>query len=201
MKDMQFNFLVRVVPIIACFFLARPAVSAEQAKTPEFDKVSRAIEMYFAAHPDYRSGDLICTSQVQQVLKIVAASGWKMYNAREILERSVPDGSFLAGQLSTPAGRRFMRKISSHAGAYSHLDRLSSVPGGESIVRDLIRKPGGDELVTYMTSTKGGRNMGKMMAGVRGGVDLNKPTGRIYTAADLIAALQESDENNPSKNR
>ena len=30
------------------------------------------------------------------------------------------------------------------------------------------------------------------MGGVRDGVDLNKPTGRIYTADDLIAVLQEA---------
>jgi hypothetical protein len=32
------------------------------------------------------------------------------------------------------------------------------------------------------------------LAGARQGVDLNKPTGRIYTAADLISVLKRVDE-------
>jgi hypothetical protein len=31
--------------------------------------------------------------------------------------------------------------------------------------------------------------MGSMMAGVEGGNNLNLPTGRIYTVADLVVAL------------
>jgi hypothetical protein len=45
-------------------------------------------------------------------------------------------------------------------------------------------------MIQYLATTKGGKNMGGMMAQARGGVDLNKPTGRIYTAEDLVAALK-----------
>jgi predicted enzyme related to lactoylglutathione lyase len=72
------------------------------------------------------------------------------------------------------------------------LDRLSSIPRGQTIVHDLVRQKDGDRFVEYLTTTKGGQNMGGMMAQARGGVDLNKPTGRIYTADDLIAALKSA---------
>jgi len=83
-----------------------------------------------------------------------------------------------------------MRKIAGHQGAYSRLDRLSSISRGQTLVNDLIRKKGGDELVTYLATTKHGRQLGEQLAATPNGVDLNKPTGRIYTATDLIAELK-----------
>jgi hypothetical protein len=83
-----------------------------------------------------------------------------------------------------------MRKIADQPGTYSRIDRLSTIPRGQQTIRDLVRMKDGDKLVDYMATTKGGRNMGGMLSGARGGVDLNKPTGRIYTADDLIAAIK-----------
>jgi hypothetical protein len=85
-----------------------------------------------------------------------------------------------------------MRKIADQPGAYSRIDRLSTIPRGQQTVRDLVRMKDGDKMIDYMATTKGGRNMGSMMAGARGGVDLNKATGRIYTADDLIAAIKSA---------
>ena len=65
-------------------------------------------------------------------------------------------------------------------------------PQGQSIVRDLVRQKDGDKMIEYLATTKGGKNMSGMMAQARGGVDLNKPTGRIYTADDLVAALKNA---------
>jgi hypothetical protein len=104
------------------------------------------------------------------------------------------DNSFLIRELSSPAGRKFMRKISRQPGVYARLDRLSTISNGQKTVRDLIRQPGGDELLTYLASTKGGKNLGRSMAATHNGVDLNKPTGRIYTVNDLIAALKRTHE-------
>jgi hypothetical protein len=96
----------------------------------------------------------------------------------------------LARQWSTVAGRKFMRKIARHQGAYARLDRLTSIPRGKAIVRDLIHQPQGDKFIEYLATTKSGRNLGGMLSDVPGGADLNKPTGRIYTAEDLIAELK-----------
>ena len=60
--------------------------------------------------------------------------------------------------------RSFMRKIAPRSGAFSHLDRLSTIPRGQSIVRDLVRQKDGDKMIEYMATTKGGKNMSGMMA-------------------------------------
>jgi hypothetical protein len=84
-----------------------------------------------------------------------------------------------------------MRKVGRNVGGYARLDRLSTIAGGQKLVRDLLHGPGGDAMVEYLTTTQGGSKMGRMLGGARGGVDLNKPTGRIYTAVELIAELQQ----------
>jgi hypothetical protein len=149
------------------------------------------VQRYFATQPDYRHGDLIRRSQIEAVLKNLAAAGWEMHDAEQIAELGLPDGSFLLRELSTTDGKKFMRKVSAQPRGYSQLDRLSTIPRGERIVRDLIRQPNGSDLITYLSTTKGGHNLSQMMAGVRGGVDLNKPTGRIYTVSDLLRVLKK----------
>jgi hypothetical protein len=67
---------------------------------------------------------------------------------------------------------------------------LSSISGGKTLVRDLIRQRDGHKLIEYLATTQGGRHLGGLMRETRRGVDLNKPTGRIYTAQDLVNELQ-----------
>ena len=113
----------------------------------------------------------------------------KVSDPASIIKLVLADDSFLVRELSTSNGQRFMRKIASRSGAYSLLDRLSTIPRGQALIRDLMRQKDGNIMIEYLATTKGGKNMGGMMTQVRGGVDLNKPTGRIYTEDDLVAAL------------
>ena len=55
-----------------------------------------------------------------------------------------------------------------------------------------MKQKGGDEFIEYLATTNSGRNLGQMMAGTKRGTNLNKPTGRIYTADDLLAVLKKS---------
>jgi hypothetical protein len=189
--DRLHNYLVRAACATACMLLACAAHALPPAKTPDFDEVTLAAQTCFASQPDYQNGDLISRTQIEAVLKSVAAAGWKINNSAEIMALGLPDNSFLVRELSAPRGKKFMRKVAAQPGGYAHLDRLSSISGGETMVRYLISKPGGDEMITYLATTEGGNKLGKMMGGVRDGVDLNKPTRRIYTANELLAVLQQ----------
>jgi hypothetical protein len=183
--------LVRAMYACICIVAASRVHAAPPDKLPNFPEVTREVETYFASQAGYESGDIIKQSQVEQVLKNVAAVGWELNNPQTVVELALPDSSFLIRELSTPGGKKFMRKVGANAGGYSHLERLGTIPRGEQTIRQLIRDPGGDQLITYMATTTGGHKMSKMMGGVRGGVDLNKPTKRIYTARDLLAVLKE----------
>jgi hypothetical protein len=196
-KDASGGALVRAA-VLAIFSLFGGLVTEAKAKhggdTPQVTNgarptVAQLVDSYFARLPDYRAGDLISQSQIVAVIRQIDAAGGEVKNARGIVDRGLPNSSFLIRELSSPAGKKFMRSVGQHQGGYARLDRLSSISGGQKIVRDLVRQPGGEKLVDYLTTTEGGSNLGHTLGGARGGVDLNQPTGRIYTASDLLAAL------------
>jgi hypothetical protein len=178
----------------ALFLLADSAHAAPRTATPDIGAMTRAVDSYFAAQPNYESGDLITRSQIADVLAALDDAGVRVPNAEKITQRGLDDSSFVVRELSTPAGRKFMRKLAQNPGTFAHLDRLSTIPRGEALIRDLVRDKGGDKLIEYLATTKGGHKMGRMMTAVPDGGDLNKPTGRIYTVADLVAALKTAWE-------
>jgi len=171
------------------------AIAAQRSRALDGMAIAQAVESFFASQPDYQKGDLITRSQIEKVIAKFQAAGVKVTDGEQIAKLGLADDSFLVRELSTTEGRRFMRKVARDAGGYSHLDRLSAIPRGQTIVHDLVRQKDGEKFVEYLATTKGGQRMGGMMAQTRGGVDLNKPTGRIYTADDLIAALKGAIEN------
>ncbi len=192
-NDASLALLVRG-GMLAILVLFAEVVVAEQPKTggTTASRAAQLVDSYFAALPDYCAGDLISRSQIVAVIRQIEAAGGEVKGARTLVERGLPDNSFLIHELSSPAGKKFMRSVGRHQGAYSRLDRLSSISGGQKIVRDLVREPGGDQMLAYLTTTQGGSKLGSTLGGARGGVDLNRPTGRIYTAAELIAELNGS---------
>jgi hypothetical protein len=177
-----------------CLALAVQVTSAAHAKQPsrpDFDKVSQAVLAYFQSEPDQQRGDLISQREVKAALAQVAAIGWDVPGEEKVVDRALADNSFIICEFSTPDGRKFMRKLAQQPGTFSRLDRLSSLGNGEATIHSLIHDKKGDDFITYLATTSSGKSLGKMMAGTKGGVDLNKPTGRIYTADELIDALKQ----------
>ncbi len=172
--------------------LSAHLATAAPGDRPEFSVVAQAVTDYFKTLPDHQPNDLVTQSQVAEALKAVADVGWDVPDGDALAKRALSDNSFLVGELSTPAGRKFMRDIARYPGTYNRLDQLSTISGGHYLVNDLIHRQGGYEMIEYMATTKGGQNMGKMMATTPGGVNLNKTTGRIYTANDFLAALKKT---------
>lgn len=171
--------------VTAAFLMVDFAVAAPRDNQPTADQLTRAIDRWFAAQDNYEPGDLITRSQVSAVLGKLADAGAKIPDAEKIADLALDDNSALIRQLSTPAGRKFMRRLANDPGAFANLDRFSRAQGGEHIIGQLIGEKGGDKLIEYM-ALPGGR---KMLASVPGAGDPNKPTGRIYTVDDLNAAV------------
>jgi hypothetical protein len=188
----QFCRIDRLVALTIGLYLLEAGfvAAAQRPATPDMGLIARTVDAYFASLPDYEPGDLITRSQIEQVLTKLDDSGAAVPGAEKIIERGLDESSFVAKELASASGRKFMRRLARNPSTFSHLDQLSRIPRGEKIIRDLIREKDGDKLIEYLATTKGGRNMGRMMANVNKGKDLNKPTGRIYTVADLLAAIK-----------
>jgi hypothetical protein len=176
------------------------ATGAQRTATPKDHVITQAVEWYFSTVPGYEKGDLITRSQIEKIIAKLESVGVKVPNAADVVKLGLAEDSFLVRELSTAEGKRFMRKMGAHSGMYTNLDRLSTIPRGQTTVHDLIRQKDGDKFIQYLATTKGGQRMGDMMGQARGGTDLNKPTGRIYTADDLIAVLKSAVAKSASPN-
>ncbi|MDA7977600.1 MAG: hypothetical protein MPJ50_02380 [Pirellulales bacterium] len=157
---------------------------------PRFEQIKSLVKRSFASLPDFKEGELITKSQVQIVCEDVRTFGWKVFPQKEILANVLADTAFLAKELRTKRGRKFMSKISALPGAYDKLDRLSRLPHGRKTVHDLINGVGGDELIVYLTTASGGQELGKLLANAPKGRDFNEPTGTIYTAEQFLIRLE-----------
>lgn len=171
--------------------VAAPASATKDTPIPPFEDVELAVKQYFKAKPDFKFGDLITREDVAPLLARLQQMWLPAADAAKIRERLPVQGEFLVNQLSTPDGRKFMRRIASYPDAYDRLDRLSRMPHGQQTVSALVRGPGGEKMIEYMTETPGGRELGKQLSNAPTGRNFNAPTGRIYTVAMLLEYLQQ----------
>lgn len=181
-----------LVSAALAIYMADFVVAAPRPQPQDDRAITKVVDEFFASQPGFQKGDLITRSQIEKVVAKLVSDGVTISDPASMVKLGLADDSFLVREFSTPNGKRFMRKIAPSSGGYSHLDRLSTIPRGQTTVRDLMRTKDGDKMIEYLATTKGGKNMGGMMAQARGGVDLNKPTGRIYTADDLVTALKDA---------
>jgi hypothetical protein len=184
-----------VILLFAAAVAAEPAADRGKAKPiPSSSELRQAVLRYFQVHApkDYQDGDLLTREDVEPLLSQLQKQGFPSPDAKRILE-SVPSASeFLPKQFATPAGREFMRKIAKYPGAYDRVDRLSRMARGRQIIQELIRGPGGEKMIQYMTTAPGGKELGKMLGNDPMGGNFNQPTGRIYTADQLLDRLEKS---------
>lgn len=169
-----------------------PPMPPKPQEIPSMAEVKKTVSDHFAAKEDYESGNLILREEVKPLLEKLRKQGLPLPDAKKILDNVPQKEEFIARQLATPDGRKFMRRISQYPMAYDRLDRLSRLPRGRSIVQELIRGPGGERMIEYMTTAAGGKELGRMLSNSPGAGDFNAPTGRIYTAEMLLDRLEKS---------
>jgi hypothetical protein len=192
--------ICQIVAIQAALVLAAVTQSSEGApsqpakasnKLPSLAAVKAVVEKTLGQDRDYRPGDLLSQRRVAAVLTQLKAAGWDMPQSRELMARVPADNEFLVRALSTKKGVAFMRTVSTMSGGYDRVDRLSRIPQGQQLVERLINGPDGYKLIDYLTESRGGEELGAMLGRTAQGADFNRPTGRIYTATQLLGELEK----------
>lgn len=157
--------------------------------------VATVVADYFAHKPDHRPGDIITQSDVRAVLRTLAQVGWTSPDSKKILDDTLPDDHFVVNLLNTQQGRRFMGRVSGFDLIYDRLDRVSQAPGGRKTLEALVRLPDGERYARPKSQLQHGvpdflellpKNASGKVRSIR---DYDKPTGRIYTADNLLARL------------
>jgi hypothetical protein len=163
---------------------------------PSLAAVRNAIRQHFAKLPDFREGDIIAKSEVQPVFQQLKEMGWQVADQQAIMEQVLDDGDVLVATLRSGPGRRFMRKVSGYSAIYDRLDRVCRESGGQALLRSLVQLPDGER---YAKARRPRAVPGlvellpkKGSSKTRTVADYGKPTGRIYTSAQLLEQLEES---------
>jgi hypothetical protein len=162
------------------------------------EDVQQIVAGYFSRQADCRPGDIITQSDVAAVLQDLAAAGWQPPDHKQLLANTLPDDNAMVSTLRTEQGQRFMRKVSGYESIYDRLDRVSQVSGGQRTIDAIVRLPDGEKYAQPKKKTPHGVPdfldlLPKNASGkVRSIKDYDKPTGRIYTEADLVSRLSRS---------
>ena len=169
---------------------AAPSQPTQVSKLPSLAAVKTIVEQTLGKDKSYRPGDLLSHNRVTPVLAQLKAAGWEVPQSGQLLLRVPADNEYLVRVLSTTKGVAFMRTVSTMGDGYDRVDRLSRLPNGQQLVERLINGPDGYKLIGYLTESRGGQELGSMLGRTAQGVDFNRPTGRIYTAKQLLDALE-----------
>tara|TARA_R110002095_G_scaffold172230_1_gene149628 strand:- start:566 stop:1219 length:654 start_codon:yes stop_codon:yes gene_type:complete len=157
---------------------------------PTLEAVLTITQEFFTGLRNYEPGDMLTRNQVKPVFRQLQKAGWTVKAENNILKRVHAETDFLAAQLKTGKGIKFMRRISKMPEGYDRLDRILVMPYGKRNIRDFINSPGGFTMIEYMTTTQGGKNLGKYLSQAQSGKGFNAPTHRIYTETQFIDAIK-----------
>ncbi len=177
---------------VACGRTPSPKDKQPVEAFPSFETVTAAVKEHFASRRGYKPGDLITLSAVEPLFGKLEKLNWKVADRRDILKLVMPDGDWLARQFRGSKGKDFMREIGGMPGGYDKVDRFRKMPYGQRRITDMIQSPDGYKMFEYITTTPYGKNLSKMMTKQVNGEDFNKPTGKLYTEADLLKRLKRS---------
>lgn len=182
--------LRHLLPLSACVLTASFALAAAPSTPIAGRDVKSIVTDYFSTVKGHTAGDLITRKQVREVLDRVEKEQGKLPERAKLEQRTLVEDSFLAEQFHSTSGKKFMRQISSMPLGYDQIDRMAQLPQGRSTVERLVRGPDGYKLLEYMTQAKGGKDLAKMLS-KDGGGNFSKPTGKIYTAEQLVKELEK----------
>lgn len=191
-KQRNIGFTVRVGLAVAVMSICIGVARAETKPIPPMSEITAAVKQFFGDQKNYKPGDLITRGQIAPLLDRVQEMGLPLPDKKQILTDLPNKKEFFVRQLSTPAGRKFMRQIARYPEAFDRVDRLTRLPHGRQTVVDLIRGPDGYKMIEYMTTAAGGKELGRMLSQAPDGRNFNKPTDRIYTADLLVKRLETS---------
>jgi hypothetical protein len=196
-------------PFVVVFIMAAIAILAATGRTAgnesklSLEQVKEMVAAQFRTVPSYRPGDIISQSEVEAALRQLATYGFKPEDSQTIIDDTLSDSDPLVTLLRTERGRKYMAKVHGYTLIYDRLDRVTRASGGLTTLEMLVRLPNGEKFSRLKSQLpKGVPDILELMPKkgngfVRSIKGYEKPTGRIYSEADLVQRLGRSLENEP----
>ena len=163
------------------------------------------ITEHFSQQQDFKPTDLISQGDLQEILDELERLGWKVSDADAILKQTLPTDHVLVKTFESQKGTQFMRKVADYQLIYDRMHRTAELPGGKNLVRDIVKLPNG-EIYAKMKPVPGNPTLTELLPKQRNGKtpsarDFDKPTGYIYTVAQLRSRLEVSRQYDAQANR
>jgi hypothetical protein len=175
---------------LSAVVLAVFSASAATPRLPAWDQVEKVVAQQLNSVADYQPGDLISRSQVDPMFDQFQRLGWAVRDRLEIMNLVSADSEPMVRQFRSAAGKKFMRD-SGNLG-YDRIDQLDHVTLGPETVDALISSHDGVKKIQNLGTSTAKQNQSWMIAPNLHGANFNAPTGRIYTADQLLARLKKS---------
>ena len=172
--------------------LVAPTLFAAGRATPTMAQVEKVVAEELAKKRDYQPGDLISRADAEPIFNRLMEMGMQPFDPETLYNQFLPYNSFLVTEMSTAAGRKFMRKVSKYPDVYDRLERLSWMPAGRELIRELTQRGDGPEVLQTLTTPAGAKAVEQIMAGDVRGANFALPTGHIHTAEQLLERLREA---------
>lgn len=184
--------LIAAGPSVAAQPFVRVAAEEPAEPLPSFKLVEKTVEAHLASIPKYRKGDLLSQGYVEPIFSQLQKHGWKVADWSAIIKLVPGDREMMVTKLRSDPKRQFMRGAAGYPDGYDRVDHLSRLSDANTLLWRLVAGPDGYKMVQYLTTAPGGAVMSEYLTHAPHGKGFNKPTGRIYTEAQLIKRLKQS---------
>lgn len=178
--------------LLALFAAAGIASTApSHAAEPASNAIREIVRKHFQSNPEYRTGDLICRTEVEPIIDELITMGIKNpQDVEDLYDAFLMPNDYVVRTLHSPQGRQFMRKVSTLPGVYDRLERLSWTAAGREILDQLVASSEGPQKFQALLTPEGMENLAKKLANDPRGRNFHLPTGHVQTEAQLLEHLQ-----------
>jgi hypothetical protein len=175
--------------------------SAQQAKPKlSANELRGLIQTELARNHYYKPGYLLSRSDAANVFDALRAKGFDLSDdAESLYEEFLAENSPLVKLLKSPDGRDFMQKIAADPTAYDRLERLSWSLDGRFLIEDWINAKDGVKKFQALRTKEQLAKVSRELAEDAHTADFALPTGRIHTADQFFARLDELLNNPPAE--
>lgn len=189
MPEVKDRFATYIVRLFFCGFLLSSVslVRAEEqnhSDAVEAQLLAATAHRYFASNSEYRVGDLIVQSQVEEFQSYLRKTKGKSKATHGSLKkRAIPDHDPLAKLFYNEGHKELLRALAESFDGYSELHRLSKMTGGSKKLDAALNEGDWDAIVELLAKQKDSPS--------------RKRVSKIFTVKDFIKAVESLSKPRP----
>ena len=155
----------------------------------DWQTMERVTNQWLDAQPPRPYAKLIVWEDISPLLDEIQKKGWSMPYARPLEAVMVKQSDFLAKFAATESGARWLNASGGSKLLLDRVERVAKMENGQRTLEDVAKIPNGSKFAgpSAKNFMPGLADLLPLKGGRRPEIkDYNKPTGRLYTRAEVI---------------